>query len=313
MPSSHRRRRVGRPSFSQPIAMKVSPPRSATIGAEVLDLDPRRVTAAEVAAIKELVHRHKLVVFRGIDMTDAEYLTLARRFGRPQVYFQDHYHHPEHPEIFVSSNVPMDGRKVGVAGTGRFWHSDYQFFDEPLSWTFVYPKVIPRGHRATLYVDMVEAWWQLPPHLRRELEAARCYHEAVMYYKVQPRDIDRAIAELMDEFRQLSPGASHPAVITHPVTGEQALYVSEGFTMKVEGRTAEDSQRILREVFEFLAQPRRVHEHAWGAGDLMLWENRTLIHRSSGIPKGEQSVSYRIGVYDGTPFYVGCKLAETPS
>ncbi|MGE3175062.1 MAG: TauD/TfdA dioxygenase family protein [Planctomycetota bacterium] len=291
--------------------MKVIPPPSAGIGAEIRDLDVRALTADRVAAIRDLVVRHKLVVFRGLDLNDDDYLTMARRFGRPQVYFQDHYHHPDHPEIFVSSNVEMGGKKVGVAGTGRFWHSDYQFFDEPLSWTFVYPKVIPRGDRATLYVDMVAAWRELPAHLRRELEHARCFHEAVMYYKVQPRDVDRAIAELMQEFRQLSPGAGHPAVITHPVSGEQALYVSEGFTMKVEGRSHEDSQRILQEVFAFLREPQRVHAHPWGAGDLMLWENRTLIHRSSGIPPGEKSVSYRIGVYDGQPFYRGCKLEET--
>jgi taurine dioxygenase len=291
--------------------LKVTPPRAGGIGAEVRELDLRTIGAAEVAAIRDLVQRHKLVVFRGQDFSDEEYIAMARRFGRPQVYFQDHYHHPRHPEIFVSSNVPLDGQKVGVAGTGRFWHSDYQFFDEPLSWTFVYPKVIPRGHRATLFVDMVAAWRQLPQHLRRELQHARCFHEAVLYYKVQPRDIDRAIAELMAEFRALSPGASHPAVIEHPATGEQALYVSEGFTMKIEGRSHEDSQRILHEVFAFLAEPARVHEHPWGKGDLMLWENRTLIHRSSGIPKGEQSCSYRIGVYDGVPFYRGCKLEET--
>lgn len=291
--------------------MKVTPPGRTGIGAEVRDLDLRRPTAADVAAIRELVVRHKLVVFRDQQFTDDEYVAMARRFGRPQVYFQDHYHHPRHPEIFVSSNVPMDGKKVGVAGTGRFWHSDYQFFDEPLSWTFVYPKVIPRGHRATMFVDMVRAWRELPARLQREFEPARLFHEAVMYYKVQPGDIDRAIAELMAEFRQLSPGASHPAVIEHPITGDRALYASEGFTMKIDGRSHEDSQRLLAELFAFLGDPARVHEHPWGEGDLMLWENRTLNHRASPLQKGEQSCSYRIGVYDGIPFYRGARLLDT--
>ena len=292
--------------------MNVTPPTKGSIGASVQGIDLRRaLTAAEIQQIRDLVVRHKLVVFRGVEFTDEQYITFARQFGRPQVYFQDHYHHPRHPEIFVSSNVPMDGKKVGVAGTGKFWHSDYQFFDEPLSWTTVMPKVIPRGHRATLFVDLVKALAQLPSQLRTALEGRTCFHEAVMYYKVQPWDIDRAIADLMAEFRRLSPGAHHPAIITHPVTGERALYASEGFTMSIDGMSHEQSREVLDELFAFLRRPELVHEHAWGAGDLMVWENRTLNHMSSGIPPGEQSVSYRIGVYDGVPFYRGCRLRET--
>ena len=172
-------------------------------------------------------------------------------------------------------------------------------------------KILPRGYRATHFVDMAAVWRRLPEELRRPLEHATCFHEAVMYYKVQPWDVDRAIAELMAEFRQLSPGAHHPAVITHPVTGEQSLYVSEGFTMSVDGLTHERSQQLLRDVFAFAGRQEHWHSHEWRKGDLLLWDNRGLIHMSSGTQPGESSCSYRIGVYDGLPFYVGCKLAET--
>lgn len=291
--------------------MKVTPPPAGSLGAEIRALDLRSLTAACAAALHELVHRHKLLIVRDVELDDRQYVALAHKLGRPQVYFQDHYHHPQHPEIFVSSNVPMDGKKVGVAGTGRFWHSDYQFFDEPLSLTTVYPKVIPRGRRATLFVDMTRVLAALPSRLREALAGRTCFHEAVLYYKVQPRDVDRAIAELMEEFRRLSPGARHPAIVTHPVTGEQALYVSEGFTMAVDGCPHEQSRALLDELFAFIRRPEHVHAHDWRAGDLMIWENRTLVHMSSGIPDGQPSVSYRIGVYDGLPFYVGCKLIET--
>jgi len=291
--------------------MKVETPPEGRIGARIHGFHPNTCTKEQAATLRQLVYRHKLLVFTGIDLDDQDYIDLARQFGKPQVYFQDHYHHPAHPEIFVSSNVPMDGKKVGVAGTGRFWHSDYQFFDEPLSTTFVLPKIIPEGHRATLFVDMVAALRTLPANLRRALESRSCFHEAVMYYKVQPGDIDRAIAELMAEFRRLSPGAHHPAVITHPVTGQQALYISEGFTMGVDGMPHEASQQLLQDVFAHLRSPALVHEHEWGAGDLMYWDNRQLNHMSAGGAPGQGSRSYRIGVYDGLPFYEGCKLLET--
>ncbi|MEC7584254.1 MAG: TauD/TfdA family dioxygenase [Planctomycetota bacterium] len=291
--------------------MKVSLPSPGCIGAVVEQVRIPELTSSELTDLKDLVYRHKLVVLHDVELSDADYVAWGRRMGKPQRYFQDHYHHPDHPEIFVSSNVPMDGHKVGVAATGRFWHSDYQFFDEPLSLTSVYPKILPEGPRSTLFIDMVAALERLPSHLRTSLEGRTCFHEAVMYYKIQPADMDRAIAELMEEFRRLSPGARHPAIITHPVTGQRALYISQGFTMKIDGFSHERSQELLEELFAFLNQPENLHEQVWTRGDLMLWDNRTLIHRSSGKFGGQPSTNYRVGIYDGLEFYEGCKLEET--
>ena len=291
--------------------MKVTPPEPGGIGALIDNVDVLALSSADLQRLKELVYRHKLVVIRGVELEDAEYVAWARRMGKPQRYFQDHYHHPDHPEIFVSSNVPMNGQKVGVAGTGRFWHSDYQFFDEPLSITSIHPQVVPPGHRSTLFIDMVEVLRRLPEHLRSAVNGRTCFHEAVMYYKVQPGDIDRAITDLMAEFRQLSPGARHPSIISHPVTAEQALYVSSGFTMSIDGYSHELSQELLQELFAFVQRPEHLHDQSWNSGDLMLWDNRTLIHRSNGPANGPPSTNYRVGIYDGLPFYDGCKLVET--
>ena len=101
-----------------------------------------------------------------MSLSPTEYVEFAHRLGRPQIYFQDNYHHPEHPEIFVSANVPINGRNVGVAGTGRYWHTDYQFFEEPLPLTMVFPQRLPQGDRYTAYIDMQRVFDELPTHLR---------------------------------------------------------------------------------------------------------------------------------------------------
>jgi taurine dioxygenase len=284
--------------------MKIVP--RSPFGADVEGLDLRRVTPSQVDALKAAVYDYKLLVFHGIELEDADYVAMARKFGVPQRYFQSHYHHPDWPEIFVSSNVPMNGAKVGVAGTGRMWHSDYQFFPEPLPLTFVMPKIIPAGgQRGTLFVDMVAAWRELPPALAQALGAARCFQDAVYYYKVQPFDIDKGLGELMEQFHREAPGAVHPAVIRHPLRDREALYVSSGFTLRIEGMPQERSQALLRELFAFVEADARVQIATWQPGDLMLWDNRQVIHRSSGSIHGQASRSYRIGVYDGTPFYPG--------
>lgn len=280
-------------------------PRSV-LGADVTDLDLRRITARQVQDLKKAVYEHKLLVFHGVDLDDAEYVAMAREFGVPQRYFQSHYHHPDFPEIFVSNNVPLEGKRVGVAGTGRMWHSDYQFFEEPLPLTFVMPKIVPPGGtRGTTFVDMVEALRELPPRLRAAVEDARCFQDAVYYYKVQPHDVDRGIGELMEQFHREAPGAVHPAVIRHPVLDRSALYVSSGFTLRVEGMRHEEGQSLLRDLFAAVEREDRIRTVPWQPGLLFLWDNRQLIHRANGQLHGQPSRSYRIGVYDGLPFYPG--------
>ncbi|WP_419192051.1 TauD/TfdA dioxygenase family protein [Engelhardtia mirabilis] len=291
------------PNLHLPAGAEFHPPAAGAIGAEFHGLDPRQVDGTLAARIRDLVWDHKLVVFRGVDLSEPEYIAFARALGEPQVYFQPNYHHPRHPEIFVSSNVPMDGRKVGVANTGAYWHTDYQFFPEPLPMTMVRPIEIPSGSRGTSYVDMQRALEELPPDLREFVLGARAIHEAKWRYKIQPSDVDKSITQILEEFGAETPTVSHPAVITHPVNGRRCLYVSRGFTVGFEGLSIEAGRQRLDAILEHVERADLVHTHLWTKGDLLLWDNRQVIHRAGGGASGEASVSYRIGVYDGRPFY----------
>ena len=284
--------------------MKINLPQADEFGVRIEDIDVLDIDASALCEFEQLVYEHKLVVFRGQKLDEEQYIEFGRRVGRVEPYFQSNYHHPEHPEIFVSSNVLLEGEKVGVAATGRMWHSDYSMFDAPLSFTMVYPQIIPEGRRETCYIDMAHVYRALPDELKSRLEGLSAFHEATYYYKIQPKDIDRAIAELMEEFRQLSPGAEHPLVITHPATGKQQLYLSRGFTSRLIGLPHEEGQALLGELCDFVERPEHVRRHTWGAGDIMLWDNRALIHHASPIAPGAQSCSYRLSLYDELPPYV---------
>ena len=100
--------------------MKLTAPPEGQIGAEVTDTDPRTLTAEEAATLRAAVYRHKLVVFRDQTLDKDEYLAFARKLGRPQVYFQKNYHHPQYPEIFVSSNVPDENGCFSKSPIGPF-------------------------------------------------------------------------------------------------------------------------------------------------------------------------------------------------
>ncbi|MGD1897886.1 MAG: TauD/TfdA dioxygenase family protein [Phormidesmis sp.] len=273
------------------------------IGLEIVDIDAAAVTQTEVVRIRQLVYEHKLVVFRKQSMSSEQYIAFAKQLGTPQIYFQENYHHPNHPEIFVSSNVLEDGQKVGVAGTGRYWHTDCAFQPQPLSWTMLYPQVLPQSVRETYYIDMCQVYRKLPTPLKAKIDGKRMLHEAKWRYKVQAWDIDRAIIDILKEFEKQAPPVTHPAVITHPVTQQQALYISEGFTTKVVGLEPEESEQLLAELLAFVEKEEHIYTHTWQDGDILLWDNRVLLHKAGGCPEGESSVSHRIGVYDDYPFY----------
>lgn len=287
--------------------MRINNAPDGEIGGEITGLDIRSLTAQspELEHIRNAIYQNKLIVIRNQDITLEEYVAFTRILGTPQIYFQDNYHHPDFPEVFVSSNVNEDGRKVGVSGTGHYWHTDCQFQQHPLSFTSITPVIIPKSVRATYYIDMAKVYRNLPSELKQLVDGAVFIHGGNNRYKVQPSDVDKSIQQLIDYMNEIVPHVEHPAVIQHPVTGEKILYASSGFTMKIKGLTYEENEIILNKILAFAEQDAHVHTHNWDKGDLIIWDNRPLLHKSSQLPAGEKSKSYRIGIYDNKPFYVG--------
>ncbi|MEQ1638822.1 MAG: TauD/TfdA family dioxygenase [Methylococcales bacterium] len=293
---------------TQTIDLDIIEAKPGKIGAEIRGLDVNALTSQspELALIRNLIYKNKLVVLRDQEVDAAQYVAFTRKLGRPQVYFQPQYHHPNHPEVFVSSNViEADGKKMGVSGTGRYWHTDCQFEKNPLSFTSIYPLVFPKSARETSYIDMAQVYKKLPAELKAYVDGATAIHEGQMRYKVQASDIDRSLRELLDRINTEVPPVVHPAVIEHPVTREKSLYISSGFTTKLQGLSFEENQRVMQALFDFTERPEYIHTHYWEDGDLIIWDNRPLLHKASSVKPGEKSKSYRIGIYDELPFYVG--------
>ena len=289
--------------------MQVITSQQRSIGIEITDIDVSKINDEQVNLIKSLVYKHQLVIFRNQEISIEEYSNFSKKIGTPQIYFQDNYHHPDYPEIFVSSNVQENGKKIGVSGTGRYWHTDCSFQPEPLPLTLLYPQILPTSIRETYYIDMHQVYKNLPSKLKDYVDGKNALHEGKWRYKVQECDIDRAIIDILNDVEKMAPPSIHPMVIAHPVSHLPSLYISEGFTTRVLGVSQEKSQQILAELFAFVQQEQHIHTHVWQEGDILLWDNRVLIHKASSVPKGEASASYRIGVYDGIPFYpIGKKL-----
>lgn len=275
------------------------------LGAIVRGFDLKTSGGDLAARMLAEVHRHTLVIFKDQQLTVDDFLTFGKRLGTIMPYPDARYHHPEHPEVFVSSNAGDENR--GMARSGYFWHTDLSFKPKPQPLTALYPIVLPQSRRETLFIDMADVLEHLPADLRAVVEGRTAKHDPVLRYKVGLADVEAHLdlGELIARGRQQFPAPTHPLVFTHPVTGRPILYMNHGFTTAIDGLSYEESQAALARLFAFIDQPAHVRSHVWELGDLILWDNRQLIHRAGGMARGEVQTIFRLGIDDGVPFYEG--------
>ncbi len=275
-------------------------------------VDAKALTATESQELRDLVYRHRLVILKNQDLDPGEFLEFGRKLGRVHTYYESMYHHPEHPEIFVSSNRYEGDKTVGVPKTGKFWHSDYGFMPEPFALTVTYPRAVPKENRGTFFIDMAKGYSRLEERLKQLVSDTSCEHTARKYFKIRPQDVYKPIGMVLQEVDETTPPVWHPTVVKHPVTGEDILYVSEGFTQAIRGLPADaDNSAVLEELLAASGQLDDSFCHPniefldIELGDVMIWDNRRFIHRAKHASTDEVTETYRLTLYDDFDFCAG--------
>ncbi|MBU6529705.1 TauD/TfdA dioxygenase family protein [Streptomyces sp. NPDC057245] len=296
--------------------MQIKDQPGAPLGAIVEDFDHTGASDSDIDALKRTVYTKKIAVLKDQDLTPQAFLALGRRLGRPETYYEPMYRHPDVPEVFVSSNVPENGRQIGVPKTGKFWHADYQFMPDPFGITLIHPQVVPEKNRGTYFIDMGRAHERLPEELRKEIAGTRCRHSVRKYFKIRPHDVYRPISEIIAEIETRTPPVVRPTTFTHPMTGETVLHLSEGFTVGIEDAGGQPlDEDLLKRLFDATGQLDDTFEHegihlqGFEKGDLLVWDNRSLIHRARHTTTAEPTVSHRVTVHDERKLYDGMPTA----
>lgn len=290
--------------------MEIKPQPGKELGVIVEGFDHTTASEADVQALKQAVYSSKIAVLKDQHLTPDAFHALGVRLGRPEAYYEPMYHHPENPDIFVSSNVPENGKQIGVPKTGKFWHADYQFMPDPFGLTLIHPQVIPERNRGTYFIDMGEAYRKLPADLKAEIAGTRCRHSVRKYFKIRPKDVYRPISEIIDEVEAKTPAVVHPTTFSHPITAETVLYISEGFTVGIEDAEGNAlDEDLLQRLFDATGQldedlaHENIHLQEFVQGDLLVWDNRSLIHRARHTTTPEPTVSHRVTVHDAHKLY----------
>lgn len=272
------------------------------LGARVMGIDPGSLDGITTQEIRELVYENKLVVLKDVHPSPKEFIQLGRLIGEIVPYYEPVYHHKDHPEIFVSSTE----QGQGVPKTGAFWHVDYMFMPKPFAFSMVVPLAVPGHDRGTYFIDLSKVWESLSDNTKDSTRGTYSTHTPRRYIKIRPSDVFRPIGEILAEIEQVTPPQKWPTVIKHPKTGEEILYICEAGTETIEDREGNllDSA-LLRQLLDASGQLDSeyaspfIHTQHYEVGDIVLWDNRALVHRAKHGTASGTLTTHRLTMLDG--------------
>jgi taurine dioxygenase len=201
----------------------------------------------------------------------------SKRFGPLEEHVLTQFLLPGHPEIFVVSNITENGRYIGAHGGAKEYHSDLAYLQEPSLGSVFRCLECPEEGGETAFVSMAAAYDALPKRLQLIFDELDAVYDYVWSYERRMASIRGPLSEVQ---RAKTPPIVHPAVRAHPETGRKALFLSDIWVRYFVGMNEADSQDLLAEVMEIAKKPEAEYQHVWKPGDIVMWDNRSTMHRA---------------------------------
>ena len=273
--------------------MKIEPVQEA-FGARISGVKVDELDAATFREIRQVWHqRHGLMVFPEQKISEAGLLKFSRLLGEldpPPNQENGRQYVPGFPEIYVVSNIKdAAGAPIGALGDGEAsWHTDMSYEVAPPLASMLLSREIPSTGGSTWFCDMVAACAALPPALRQRLEGMQVKHDGTYnsggYLRQGVTATDDPVS---------APGRLHPAIVRIPESGHAALYLGRRRMAYFAGLSREASEELLDEVWRHATDEAHVYKHEWALGDLVVWDNRTTMHRRDPFPAHERRLMHR--------------------
>ncbi len=269
---------------------------SAALGVEVRGLDlGRPLDSAAREALADALLDHHLLCLRTEPLLAPEFATVARYFGEPQMQLIRSRYDPEAPEVSIHvstyaapENKPVDLSTVRLSG----WHTDDSYFAEPAKGTLLQSLALPESGGETRFCNTRAAYEDLPEDMKRRLHGARAVHRYATERATAPPPplTDEEEGEVSE-----GPDVTHPIVRTHEETGRKAIFLNPNRTDSVVGLERAESDALLDEIEAHMTQPKYRYDHPWRLGDILVWDNRCLVHSVNvDYPVGQERRHQRI-------------------
>ncbi len=258
-------------------------PTGDPLGARVTGVDlSQELSRDMVEELREIIHKHLVVVFPDQKFTAKQQLRFAEYLGptaRRKIPYQVPPSSKEEPGIAYVSNIRLKNGEVdGIIPDGEMWfHHDTCYKPEPDRFTMLYGIKIPRYGGNTMWANMYKAWETLPADLQIKLDGRKALN-VYDYATIERPDLTR-----LDQIEH----AWQPAVVKHPITNRKALFVNRLMTCSLENMEDAEASDILTTVFDHAEQRCFVYEHIWTVGDFVIWDNLACTHARTHFDLGD--------------------------
>ena len=271
-------------------------PLCAGFGLETSDVDVSRpLDGAAFAELEAAFFRGQVLVLRGQALTPAQFVAFARRFGPPEPHVIDQFHHPDDPNILILSNVVIDGEPQGLADAGTYFHTDYSYLAVPARATTLYSIEVPTVGGNTMFANQYAAYDELPAAMKARIEPLVAIHH---YGNRDDQDeASRTVASVLTaEQKAKMPLITHRVVRAHPVTGRKALYAVSGSSFGIVGMPDGEARALLDELAAHATQEKYRYSLAYGIGDVVIWDNASLLHSATLVDPDDPRTLWRITI-----------------
>ncbi len=256
------------------------------------DVDLRELDEVQFTALKRAWHDHQVILVRGQTLSDQDLIAFSRRFGDldwAPIQETGRRFVEGLPEIYIVSNVTVDGQPIGSLGAGEaVWHTDMSYLDVPPMASMLFALEVPPRGGNTSFCSMYAIYDALPDQLKRRIANLKIKHDGTY----NSGGYLRQGVTATDDPRT-SPGAVHPLVCTHPDTGRRMLYLGRRRNAYLKGLELADSEALLDELWSFVERDGFAWEHVWRVGDLVLWDNRCTMHRRDPFDASARRIMHR--------------------
>ncbi len=270
--------------------MKIEP-LGNVMGAEVTGVNLNGpLSAAERGQLYQAFLEHLVLCVRGQSFADVgAFLNGARHFGEPKVQHMESYRVDGHPEAGVVSSEDRDVKDGKRIVRGTMFHTDESFIATPPKATILFAVDVPSSGGDTRYINMKQAYETLPEDTK-----ARIGKLTAIHYYGKKRE-GRKVPTLTEAQMKDTPPVPHPIVRTHDETGAKTLYVHETMTDCIDGMTPQESEALLRRLYDHSTKnPSLQYHHKWRAGDFVIWDNRSTLHAATAdYDEHEKRLLYR--------------------
>ncbi|NBC21752.1 MAG: taurine dioxygenase [Alphaproteobacteria bacterium] len=264
-------------------------PLTPAIGAELTGIDLRQVDEGLVRDIREALLKYKVIFFRGQDITRAQHIDFARRFGELEI-------HPATPKDQPDPEVLRIAHGAESKGQENAWHSDVTWREAPSLGSILRAIELPPVGGDTLFANMALAYDRLDDETKDRITGLTAVHDIA---RVFARRLGKRPEELHDKY----PPMEHPVVRTHPETYERILYVNVAFTSHIKDMDRAESDALLQRLYLQAWNPEVQCRFRWQENSVAFWDNRACQHFAASDYFPQARVMERVTIAGDRPYF----------